>query len=109
MKAMSHFLIPRFQRCSDLQSVLDCLLSQSLEMTGAALGNVQLMDWGAGYLTIAAQRGFNSEFLSFFRRVKTDNGSAWSGAKAAQHNFDRRRATRSSICALSRDSTSGRG
>jgi GAF domain-containing protein len=76
MKAMSHLLIQQFQRCSDLQSVLDCLLSRSLEMTGADLGNIQLMDWKTGYLTIAAQYGFNSEFLSFFRRVKAEDGAA---------------------------------
>jgi GAF domain-containing protein len=76
MKAMSHLLIQQFEHCSDLQSVLDCLLSRSLEITGADLGNIQLMDWKTGYLTIAAQYGFNSEFLSFFRRVKAEDGSA---------------------------------
>jgi GAF domain-containing protein len=76
LKAMPHLLIQQLQNCSDLQPVLDRLLLRSLEMTGAALGNVQLMDWKTGYLTIAAQHGFNSDFLSFFYRVKAEDGSA---------------------------------
>jgi GAF domain-containing protein len=64
------------QRCSDLQSVLECVLSNGLELTSAALGNIQLMDWKTGNLTIAAQRGFKEDFLSFFRFVRADDGSA---------------------------------
>src|SRR5215510_15811733 len=66
----------RLFRSTDLQSVLDCVLDGGLELTGATLGNVQLMDEGSGFLTIAAQRGFNSEFLDFFQRVNADHFSA---------------------------------
>jgi signal transduction protein with GAF and PtsI domain len=69
-------LIQRLQRCPDIQSVLDFALSRSLELTGTELGNVQLMDWSTGYLTIAAQRGFNEDFLRLFRFVKAEDGSA---------------------------------
>ncbi len=66
----------RLFNCTDLQSVLGSILDGSMELTGATLGNVQLMDWETGYLTIATQRGFRQEFLDFFRRVNTDNSSA---------------------------------
>ncbi len=66
----------RLFNCTDLQSVLGCILDGSMDLTGATLGNVQLMDWETGYLTIAAQRGFRQEFLDFFRRVNTDDSSA---------------------------------
>jgi GAF domain-containing protein len=78
---MPELLMQRLQRCCDLQSVLDCVLSWSLELTGTALGNIQLMDWQTGYLTIAAQRGFDNEFLSFFRLVNAEGGSACGRAK----------------------------
>jgi GAF domain-containing protein len=73
---MPLLLNQQLQHCSSLQEVLDCLLSRSLEVTGAVLGNVQLMDWKAGYLTIAAQRGFNDEFLNFFHRIRLESETA---------------------------------
>ena len=69
-------LEPRLQECHDVESVLACALSRGLELSGTALGNVQLMDWSTGCLTIAAQRGFSDEFLSFFHRVTAGDGSA---------------------------------
>ena len=73
---MPDLVIQRLQRCPDIQSVLDFALSRSLELTGTELGNVQLMDWSTGYLAIAAQHGFNENFLSLFRFVKAEDGSA---------------------------------
>src|SRR5262249_54957694 len=63
--------------CGDVGSVLNCALQHSLEVTGARLGNAQLMNWRRGYLEIEAQRGFEVEFLNFFRRVKLDHGTAY--------------------------------
>jgi len=68
--------VVRLQNCSDLQSVLNSGLFLGLELTGADLGNVQLMNWKTGSLTIVAQRGFNDDFLSFFRLVTATCGSA---------------------------------
>ena len=34
------------------------------------------MDWIAGHLEIKAQRGFDEEFLSFFKRVSYGHGSS---------------------------------
>jgi GAF domain-containing protein len=66
----------RLRRCTDIQSVLDCLLNRSLELNHAGLGNIQLMNWRAGYLEIKVQRGFGEEFLNFFERVKLEDSSA---------------------------------
>jgi len=60
----------------DISSLLKQILEKGLQLTGTDLGNVQLMDWKSGYLTIAAQRGFADPFLEFFRVVKSDDGSA---------------------------------
>jgi GAF domain-containing protein len=57
-------------------AVLECVLDCGLELTGARLGNVQLMDWNAGCLKIASQRGFGPEFLAFFKRVALNDGTA---------------------------------
>jgi len=62
--------------CTNLRSVLDCVLDGGLEVTGATFGNIQLMDGESGFLTIAAQRGFKVEFLDFFQRVNADHVSA---------------------------------
>ena len=66
----------RLVDCSDLESVLACALSGGLELSGASRGNIQLMDWNTGYLTIMAQCGFDDDFLRFFHRVSARDGSA---------------------------------
>jgi GAF domain-containing protein len=58
----------QIHRCRDAQSLADCLLHHGLELSRAHLGNVQLMNWKAGYLDIKAQSGFGDEFLNFFFR-----------------------------------------
>jgi GAF domain-containing protein len=74
--AMHSLLFEQLQKCPDIQSVLDCVLDRSLELSGTSFGNVQLINWRSGYLEIKAQRGFRSEFLNFFDRVKVEHGSA---------------------------------
>lgn len=73
---MQHDPMRGLQTSCALQSLLDCALDRALELTGTALGNLQLMDWRNSNLSIAAQRGFNDKFLSFFRRVSPTDGSA---------------------------------
>ena len=73
---MQQEFAPRLFGCTNLQSVLDCVLDGGLEVTGATFGNVQLMDGESGFLTIAAQRGFKVEFLDFFQHVNADHVSA---------------------------------
>jgi GAF domain-containing protein len=64
------------QDFSDLESILNFALFKSLEITDTSLGNVQLMDWRLGYLTIEAQCGFKDDFLEFFSQVRPKTGSA---------------------------------
>jgi GAF domain-containing protein len=66
----------QLRRCSDIQSTLECLLGRTLELTSARFGDVQIMDWKAGYLEIKAQQGFQGEFLNFFERVRFMGTSA---------------------------------
>ena len=73
---MPDVLKQRLQECTDTESVLACALSRTLELSGTELGNIQLMDWSTGELAIAAQHGFDDEFLNFFRRVRAEDGSA---------------------------------
>src|ERR1700741_4077225 len=82
---MPDVLKQRLQECADVESVLACALSCSLELSGADLGNIQLMDWRTGELVIAAQHGFDDEFLNFFRRVRAEDGSACGRAMRTRH------------------------
>ena len=58
-----------FISCRNLQSVLEFSLSRAMALSGTGLGNIQLVDWKTGRMTIAAQFGFQERFLSFFRHV----------------------------------------
>ena len=73
---MPQILAERLRLCTDLRSVLDCTLDTCLTATGTSLANIQLMNWEQGDLEIAAQRGFDGEFLRFFARVRAHDGSA---------------------------------
>ena len=66
----------QLERCSNLQAALDRVLSRCLELTGTGLGNIQLMDWRSGHLTIVVKRGFDSDFLKRFRIITAEHGSA---------------------------------
>jgi GAF domain-containing protein len=65
-----------FSSCVDLQSLANGILDLSVALTSADYGNVQLINWKRGWLEIKAQRGFEDEFLNFFKRVKLDDGTA---------------------------------
>ena len=81
---MPDVLAAELKSCTDVQSVLNCTLERCLTATGTQHGNIQLMNWTSGCLTIAAQRGFESEFLRFFARVRADDGSACGRALRAR-------------------------
>ncbi len=57
---------------NDLRAPLLDLLDQAIAATNADFGNIQLLSPGNGGLRIAAQRGFKTAFLQFFRVVKHD-------------------------------------
>jgi PAS domain S-box-containing protein len=66
----------RLWRIPSLKEGLDEMLAGVIELLGADKGNIQLLDTERGVLTIAAQRGFDREFLDFFREVSANDDSA---------------------------------
>jgi len=81
---MGDLLAERLRLCTDVSSVLNTTLDRCLTLVGTGLGNIQLVDWSTGYLSIAAQRGFSEKFLSFFARVGAHDGSACGRALRAR-------------------------
>ena len=63
------------QLVADARAVLEEGLEDALSMLRADRGNVQIVDPVTGSLRIAAQAGFNDEFLEYFAIVD-DEGSA---------------------------------
>lgn len=59
---------------SNLRDGLEEMLNATIDLLGADMGNIQLLE--DGVLRIAVQRGFQSEFLEFFGEVTTDDDSA---------------------------------
>ena len=60
-------LSTRLVQADNFSELLDQILAAGIEITGADMGNIQLIENGA--LTIVAQRGFEQPFLSFFNSV----------------------------------------
>jgi len=81
---MPQMLAAWLKSCTDVSSILDRTLDRCLALTGTRRGNIQVMDWTSGHLEIAAQHGFDHEFLKFFARVRADDGSACGRALAAR-------------------------
>ena len=67
--AKLHELSSRLWRMRDLGEGMDELLAVTLELLGADMGNIQVVDECRGTLVIVAQRGFRREFLDHFREV----------------------------------------
>jgi PAS domain S-box-containing protein len=66
----------RLWRIRNLREGLDEMLTATIELLGADMGNVQILNAQKGVLLIAAQRGFKLDFLDFFREVSTEDDSA---------------------------------
>jgi ANTAR domain/GAF domain len=66
-----------------LGALLDEVLEFALRLLHAERGNVQLADPATGALRIAAQRGFDPEFLEYFAVVADDRSAC--GRAAQQH------------------------
>ncbi|GIH98439.1 GAF domain-containing protein [Planobispora takensis] len=69
--ALRRFLLP-YVECADPGSVLLSGLEAALELTGADMGNVQLLNGTSDGLRIAAHHGFDQPFLDFFALVADD-------------------------------------
>jgi PAS domain S-box-containing protein len=70
----------RLWQCRSLREGLDEMLAAMMDLLGADMGNVQIMDAGRPALMLAAQRGFGAEFLEHFREVTAEGPSACSRA-----------------------------
>ena len=81
-KAMERFYEAglRLWDAKSLQEGLDATLAGTIEMLGADMGAVQLLDSGSKFLRIVAHRGFKQEFLDYFREVPTEQDSAFGRA-----------------------------
>jgi len=66
-----------------LGALLDEVLEFALRLLHAERGNVQLADPATGALRIAAQRGFDQEFVEYFAVVADDRSAC--GRAAQQH------------------------
>jgi PAS domain S-box-containing protein len=70
-----HELASRLQENAELQPALEQVLEASIELLGAAFGNIQLHVPEESALRIVAQRGFKPSFLDYFDRVRACTGS----------------------------------
>ncbi len=66
----------RLWRSRTLDEGLNEILTAAMELLSADKGNIQLLNKDRRKLTIAAQRGFDQEFLDFFHEVTADDQSA---------------------------------
>jgi len=71
-------LSSRLWRSRTLQEGLEMMLTAVIELLGADKGNVQVLEGSGkdGVLRIAAQRGFQHDFLEHFREVSADDDCA---------------------------------
>jgi PAS domain S-box-containing protein len=66
----------RLWRMDNLPDGLAEILAAVIELVGADKGTVQLLDPHKRVLAIAAQRGFQQDFLDFFREVSAEDSCA---------------------------------
>jgi PAS domain S-box-containing protein len=71
-----HSLSTRLLPADNLKTALDDVLENAIVTSGADFGNIQLYNPHLGALEIVAQRGFQQDFLDYFRTVRVEDGSA---------------------------------
>jgi DNA-binding NarL/FixJ family response regulator len=59
----------------NLRFALSDVVTHAMEMTGADMGSLQILDHQTNNLYIAAQSGFSEQFLEFFDRVPNNQGA----------------------------------
>ncbi|HET8580628.1 MAG TPA: PAS domain S-box protein, partial [Nitrospiraceae bacterium] len=64
-----------FVREGGVPAVLDEIVEGAIAITGADMGNIQLLDARSGSLKIVAHRGFEQPFLDFWNTVHKGEGS----------------------------------
>jgi PAS domain S-box-containing protein len=73
-------LSTRLWRSRSLNEGLDEMLAAVIDLLGAEKGNIQLLDSEGSKLSTVVQRGFEPDFLEYFREVSTADDSAYSRA-----------------------------
>ena len=71
-----HALVSRLLTKPNINDALQDILDSVIDITGANMGNVQLVSGPEETLEIVAQRGFRPEFLEHFRLVTKGTASA---------------------------------
>jgi signal transduction histidine kinase/DNA-binding response OmpR family regulator len=66
----------RLWRARDLREGLEEMLAGSIELLGADMGNIQILNESRRMLILEAQHGFKPDFLDFFREVSVEDDSA---------------------------------
>ena len=69
-------LSSRLWQSPELREGLEEMLAATIELLGADMGNVQILDARRGVMAIEAQRGFERNFLDVFREVSLEDPSA---------------------------------
>ena len=65
-------LSTRLVQAHEIGSMMENILDAAIEIAGADMGNVQLLDRQTNILNIVAQRGFESAFADFFAAVHAE-------------------------------------
>lgn len=79
--------VNRLWNTTSLQEGIEDLLESSIKLTGAEKGHVQLYDREKKVLYITAHRGFEQEFLEYFRAVSAEYTSACGRAMKERHQI----------------------
>lgn len=82
--AMRETIAGRSRFDSPLLIVIDRLLEEARMLTGAPCGNLQMMNWKSGCLEIAAEYGFEQEFLTYFAKVDASDATCCGRALQAR-------------------------
>ena len=77
----------RLWRARCLDEGLDEILGAVMELLGAEKGNIQLLDANGSTLSIVVQRGFEQDFLEFFREVSAADDSTCGRALRSGHRI----------------------
>jgi GAF domain-containing protein len=69
-------ILARLAQAKDADLLLREALDAAIDIAGADMGNIQLLEPANGSLKIAASRGFSAPFLDFFATVSAHTNSA---------------------------------
>ncbi len=79
-----HTLVSRLIVTPDVRTALQDTLGAAVEITGADMGHVQIVDGASSTLQIVAHRGFGPEFLERFPNAYSQPNTAWGRALASR-------------------------